>query len=62
MDEDTCNVIGRIVNCAVEESAMTDGVPDASKMKPLCFDTCQAVYRVMGDVVENAFSCGKKIK
>ena len=62
MDEDTCNVVGRIVNCAVEESAMTDGMPDAGKMKPLCFDTCQGVYRIMGDVVAKAFSCGKKVK
>ena len=25
-----------------------DGKPDAGKMKPICFDTCQHVYRLMG--------------
>ena len=61
MTEANCNVVGRIVNCAVEESMLTDGKPDAGKMKPLCFDTCQHVYRLMGDVVDKAFSCGKKL-
>ena len=61
MNETTCNVVGRIVNCAVEESMLTDGKPDAGKMKPICFDTCQHVYRLMGDVVDKAFSCGKKL-
>ncbi len=61
MDEETCNVVGKIVNCAVEELALTDGKPDAAKMKPICFDTCAHVYRIMGDVVANAFSCGKEL-
>ncbi len=61
MNEENCNVVGKIVNCAVEESALTDGKPDASKMKPLCFDTCSHTYRLMGDVVAKAFSAGKKL-
>jgi len=61
MNVENCNVIGRIVNCAVEESALTDGKPDADKIKPICFDTCQQVYRLMGDVVAKAFSCGKEL-
>ena len=61
MNEETCNVVGKIVNCAVEESALTDGKPDAAKMKPISFDTCAHVYRIMGDVVANAFSCGKEL-
>jgi len=36
------------------------GKPDAAKMKPICFDTCQHVYRLMGDIVATAFSCGKE--
>ena len=62
MNEENCNVVGRILNCAVEETALTDGKPDAAKMRPLCFDTCQHVYRLMGEVVEKAFSCGKALK
>ena len=61
MNEENCNVVGKIVNCAVEESAQTDGKPDADKMKPICFDTCQHVYRLMGATVAKAFSCGKEL-
>jgi flavin reductase (DIM6/NTAB) family NADH-FMN oxidoreductase RutF len=61
MNGENCNVVGKIANCAVEESAMTDGKPDAAKMKPICFDACQHVYRIMGDVVANAFSVGKEL-
>lgn len=62
MNAENCNVVGRIVNCAVEESALTDGKPDAAKMKPICFDPCRHVYRLMGDAVERAFSCGTALK
>lgn len=61
MNEDNCNVVGRILNCAVEESMLTDGKPDAAKMKPICFDPCAHLYRIMGNVVDKAFSCGKKL-
>ena len=61
MNEKNCNVVGKIVNCAVEESAMTDGKPDAGKMKPICFDPCAHVYRIMGDAVANAFSVGRSL-
>ena len=61
MNDENCNVVGKIVNCAAEESAMTDGKPDADKMRPLCFDTCGHVYRIMGDVVADAFSVGDKL-
>ena len=61
MNEENCNVVGKILNCAVEESAITDGKPDADKMKPICFDTCQHRYRLMGEVVAEAFSCGQKL-
>ena len=59
MNDENCNVVGKIVNCAVEESALTDGKPDAAKMRPICFDTCAHVYRVMGEAVDKAFYCGK---
>ena len=62
MNEENCNMVGKVVNCAVEESALTDGKPDAAKMKPICFDTCQHVYRIMGDAVAKAFSVGKAIQ
>ena len=61
MNEENCNVVGKIVNCAVEEAALTDDKPDAAKMKPICFDTCGHFYRLMGDVVAKAFSAGKEL-
>ena len=61
MDENSCNVVGKIVNCAVEESAMTGGMPDAGKMKPICFDPCRHAYCEMGGVAAMAFSCGKAL-
>ena len=61
MNEENCNVIGRIVNCGVDESALTNDKPDAAKMRPICFDPCQHVYRLMGEVVAEAFSCGKEL-
>lgn len=60
MNAENCNVVGKIVNCAVEEEVLTDGKPDAAKMKPICFDTCSHTYRVMGDIVAKAFSAGKE--
>ena len=61
MNEENCNVVGKIVNCAVEEAALTDGKLDAGKMKPICFDPCAHVYRIMGDAVATAFSVGKEL-
>lgn len=61
MNEDNCNVVGKIINCAVDEDVLTEGKPDAAKMHPLCFDTCSHVYRIMGEVVAKAFSAGKAI-
>lgn len=61
-DEALCKVVGRILNCAAEESILTDGKPDAEKMKPVCFDPCRHVYRIMGKAVAKAFSCGRSIK
>ena len=37
------------------------GTYNEDKMKPICFDTCQHVYRIMGDAVAPAFSCGKDL-
>lgn len=61
LDGETCRVVGKIRNCAVEESALTGGKPDAGKMRPLCYDPCQHVYRVMGEAAAQAFSAGKAL-
>jgi flavin reductase (DIM6/NTAB) family NADH-FMN oxidoreductase RutF len=61
MNEENCNVVGRILNCAVDEAALADCKPDAAKMKPICYDPCAHIYRIMGEEVAKAFSCGKEI-
>lgn len=58
MNEENCNVVGKIVACLAEESVLTNGKPDAAKMRPLCYDPCAHAYRLMGDIVATAFSCG----
>ena len=62
MNEANCNVVGKIVNCAVEEGVLTNNRPDAEKIKPICYDPCQSVYRLMGETVDRAFFCGKELK
>ena len=62
MDGETCNIVGRILNCAAEESVlMPDGKPDAAKMRPLAYDPCAHVYRLVGAPVAKAFSCGRTL-
>ncbi|MBQ3749576.1 MAG: hypothetical protein II863_19365 [Kiritimatiellae bacterium] len=46
-----------IIAAAYDEN----GKADAEKMKPVCFDTCQHVYRLMDASVAPAFSCGKEL-
>ncbi len=62
MEEDTCNIVGRILNCAAEESVLTDGKPDADKLRPLAYDPCAHLYRLVGDPVAKAFSAGRALE
>lgn len=63
MDEDTCNVVGRILDCAAEEAVLApDGKPDAAKMRPLAYDPCAHLYRLVGDPVAEAFSAGRALE
>ena len=43
-----------------DESIMTDGVVDIGKLEPIMFDSSMNLYRVIGEIVGNAFSDGKK--
>ena len=61
-EAESCLVVGKIRNCAVEEEALTDGKPDAAKIGPACFDCCAHVYRIMGAPIAKAFSCGTALK
>lgn len=53
---------GTIVNVTADESILTDGKIDPSKLKPITFDPVNNTYIGLGQKVGNAFQDGKKIK
>ena len=52
---------GEIVNVSVDESALTDGNADVSKVRPICFDPFNSAYHVMGEKVGDAWGIGKSL-
>ena len=60
-DKESCILKGEIVNVSVDESALTDGKVDVSKVAPLCFDPFNRAYQVMGEKVGEAWGSGKKL-
>ena len=54
-------LIGEVVNMSADESILTDGKIDLAKLKPIMFDSASNQYRVIGEAVADAFSCGKKL-
>lgn len=60
-DKESCILKGEIVNVSVDESALTDGKVDVSKVAPLCFDPFNRAYHVMGEKVGEAWGSGKKL-
>ncbi len=59
-DPKTCIMKGEIVNVSVDESAMTDGKVDVSKVAPITFDPFNNAYHVIGEKVGDAWGSGKK--
>ena len=55
-------LVGKIVSQQVDDSVLTDGKIDLGKLQPIMFDASFHVYRVIGEVVGNAFKDGLKIK
>ena len=53
---------GKIVAQQADESVLTDGKIDLGKLQPIMYDASFHVYRVIGDVVGNAFKDGLEIK
>ena len=54
-------LIGEVVNLSADESILTEGNIDLGKLKPICFDSAANKYRVIGEAVGDAFSCGKEL-
>lgn len=56
------NFIGQIVNVSVDEKALKDGKLDVDSIGFISYDPVALKYRLVGEVVGNAFTEGKKIK
>jgi len=62
-DEQSCRLVGRIVNVSADESVLNEkGKIDPAKLKPITFDTMNNAYLALGAKVGNAFSDGLKLK
>ena len=62
-DEETCRLVGRIVNVSADESVLGEnGKVDVSKLRPLTYDAMNHHYLVLGEKVGNAFQDGVALK
>lgn len=61
-DEESCRMVGKIINVCADESVLTDGKIDPAKLRPITYDGMNHTYLVLGEKVGNAFSDGKKLK
>lgn len=56
-------LVGNVVNTSVDEKYLNEnGKIDVDKMQIITFDMVGNTYRMLGDVVGNAFSDGMKLK
>ena len=62
-DEESCRLVGRIVNVSADEAVLGDnGKVDPGKLRPITFDPMNHTYLELGNVVAKAFDEGKKLK
>lgn len=61
-DEESCRLVGEIINVCADERILTDGKVDLSKFSPITYDTVNHDYLTLGEKVGNAFSDGIKLK
>ena len=62
-DEDTCRLVGKIVNVCAEESVLGDnGKVDVAKLRPITYDPMNHQYLVLGEKVGQAFHDGLALK
>ena len=62
-DEGDYRLIGKVVNVVAEESALDDkGRVDLGKLKLISYDSATHGYRIIGDIVGQAFHDGLAIK
>ena len=62
-DEESCRMVGKIVNVCAEESVLDEsGKISPAKLRPITFDPVNNDYLVLGEKVGNAFQDGMKLK
>lgn len=61
-DAETCRMVGEIVNVCADESILTDGNIDPSKLRPITYDGMNHAYYALGEKVGNAFKDGAALK
>ena len=62
-DEESCRMVGKIVNICAEESVLDEsGKISPAKLRPITFDPVNNDYLVLGEKVGNAFQDGMKLK
>ena len=54
-------LVGEVVNMSADESILTDGRIDLSKLKPIVFDAAGMCYRSVGESVGKAWGAGKAL-
>ncbi len=55
-------LVGEVVALNADESVLTDGKVDLSKLQPIMFDASMNCYRVIGEEVAKAFNVGLSLK
>ncbi len=61
-DEETCRLVGEIVNVNAEERILGEnGKIDPAKLRPIVFDPVNNAYLVVGEQVGNAFKDGAEL-
>lgn len=62
-DEESCRLVGEIVNVSAEESILdAAGNIDVTKLEPITYEPVQHTYLKLGEKVGHAFKDGAKLK
>jgi len=62
VDEESECVVGEIVNISADETILTDGKIDPSKLRAITYDPVHNDYYVISDKVGKAFGAGLQLK
>lgn len=61
-DDESCQMVGEIINVSADESVITDEKIDPSKLEAISYDPVNHYYLRLGEKVGDAFEDGEKLK